>query len=227
MADSDSNSRREKIILAAIDLYLQHGMRFTMRSVAQRAKLKEAEVYRLFRTKGAVLKGFYSLCLERYGAIARETEGYDAFDFDEKLAHFVYVMFDLMEEQKDFVEDTFDALIFKSTQKTQFQRELEGMIAAHLEPPGAVSKTLQGLIGTPRVYAFLVKEYFFLVKFWLEDESDNAEKTMALADKLTAFIGECLKSRVLDRGLDLLKFLILNDVLKVNVPFLRRLIERA
>jgi hypothetical protein len=67
------------------------------------------------------------------------------------------------------------------------------------------------------VYDFYFKEYTHLLRFWLRDNSEGKEKTFALTDKLTSFVEEVLYNKLMDKGVDLAKYFLQNNIIKL--PF--------
>ena len=64
-----------------------------------------------------------------------------------------------------------------------------------------------------------------VIYFWLNDDSDDSERSIALVDKSTAFLGELVRSEKLAaKGVDLTKYLIANNVIKV--PFSKNLLTK-
>ena len=64
-----------------------------------------------------------------------------------------------------------------------------------------------------------------VIYFWLNDDSDESERFVALVDKVTAFLGELIRSEKLAvKGVDLTKYLIANNVIKV--PFSQNLLTK-
>ena len=106
-------AQRQKIVEAAIDLYVDDRENFTTSNLAKKTRIKKVEILRLFPSRGAILKYFYPLCVMRYKMMAAEIDGYADWPVDEKMSNFAYVMFDLLQEQREFVEEHFVEEIFR------------------------------------------------------------------------------------------------------------------
>ena len=212
----DQLAQRQKIVEAAIDLYVDDRANFTTANLAKKTRIKKVEILRLFPSRGAILKYFYPLCVMRYRVMAAEIEGYVDWPVEEKLANFAYAMFDLLQEQREFVEEHFVEEIFRASGTSSFQREAESLFA----------EILAGTCASEHLAAFFAKEYMHVVRFWIADDSIDSERTTALVDKIAAFVGQAMRSNELFyTGGDLLKYLIANNVIKV--PFGKSFITRA
>ena len=87
---------------------------------------------------------------------------------------------------------------------------LEDRIDLLLSQSHGDASLLQG----PYLSQFIVKELFYLFRFWLQDESDEAEQTMELTDKLISFASEVLGSQIFSKGIDLGRTLWDQDLIR-------------
>ena len=148
--------------------------------------------------------------------MTEEIEDFAGWSFEEKLANFAYAMFDMLQEEREFVEEHFVAAVFHAPGTSKFQREVERLIREFLGESA----------GMDWLAAVLGREYLRLIHFWLADESDDCERSMALVDKASAFIGEAWRSRELVcKGADLAKYLMANDA--INAPFAKVLLSQV
>ena len=51
--------KKQKIVLAAIELYTDDRANFTVANLARKTRVKKNEIYRLFNSKGSILKYYY------------------------------------------------------------------------------------------------------------------------------------------------------------------------
>lgn len=194
---------RQHLVQIAVELYLEAPQLCTVQQVAQHAGIELLEVHKLFRSQKAMLKYFYFLCGLRYQAMIAAIDGFEEFDLKEKFSNFGYVLFDLLNEQRAFVDATFEELILHSPAKTLFQRQVEEIFVAFL----ASESLLPGLVKAS-LPALLSRQYLRLIHYWLHDESDEAEETLALVDRVIGFGTEALQSRMWFTGAELLRYLV-------------------
>jgi len=201
---------KKQICDAAVGMYLDNPSRFSLSAVANQLEIPRSQIYQNFPTKNAVLRFFYQDCFEQYLKQTDEMEDYQDFSLEEKLSHMVYTHFELFQREKEFVEDTFKDLIAKASAKSKFQQMLEDRIDLLLSQSHGDASLLQG----PYLSQFIVKELFYLFRFWLQDESDEAEQTMELTDKLISFASEVLGSQIFSKGIDLGRTLWDQDLIR-------------
>jgi len=217
MPDTNKDlARKQKIVEAAIALYIDDRPHFTMASIAKKTRIKKVEIYRFFSSRNAILNYYYPLCVLRYRAMCEDIDNFDSWSLEEKLANFAYAMFDLLQEDREFVDEHFVEQVFHASGTTRFQRETEKLFG----------EWLGDVCGGEWLAQFLAREYLHVVRFWIADESEDGERTTAMIDKVAAFIGEVSRSsELIYKGADLAKYLVANDI--IRVPFGKNLIAQA
>ena len=224
--DNDALLLKKRIIEAAIDFYLNDPNRFTVEDVVEAAEITKDAFYEHFDSFSDVLREFYVLCLAEYRTVRAAIDGYETFTLEERLSTFVFVMFDFLDEQQAFVARTFEEYILQDCGAARFRKEVKALFRELLDtddvPTANRFFTSQALL-----HAFLTSQYFFLVSYWLDDESPQREKTVALTDKLVAFFAELATFRGIERGVDLAKYLVNVGLINVeNIPFVGHWFER-
>lgn len=132
----------------------------------------------------------------------------------------------MLQEKETFVEDTFEDLILCRFAKTDFEKEIERLIGQFLEDDQQLSIG-SAVVLNKYFYTFLRRQYLELVRFWLNDTSQDKELTMELTDKLTNFLQELMYNAILDRGFDLAKFLASNKEAFINnIPIVNKIYSK-
>lgn len=188
---------------AAIDLYIED--KFSIPNLTDKTGKTASEIYALFPNKKSILQFYYPSLVIRYRAMIGEIEDFDSYTIAEKLSNFCYTLFDMMDDRRVFVEDTFEKYEWKCTSNTEFRNEIKDLFTDFFTTDGRIATSAGFFIGD-LFYSSLRTQYLFLVKFWLEDESEDKERTFALVDKLTGFIEELVYSKIVDKGFDLAKY---------------------
>ena len=67
-------------------------------------------------------------------------------------------------------------------------------------------------------YKTLSSQFLFLIQYWLKDSSKDKDRTLALADKLSSFFEEIVYNKTIDKGFDLLKFIVGNSDIESWIP---------
>ena len=69
---------KQKIVQTAIELYVDDRANFSIASVARKAGIRKAEIYRKFNSKGSILKYYYPLSVLRHKLMSEEIEDFNA-----------------------------------------------------------------------------------------------------------------------------------------------------
>lgn len=204
MNTEEFNSKIE-LTEAAIDLYIED--KFSIPNLAKNTGKTASEIYTLFPSKKSILKFYYLSLVIRYRAMISEIEDFDSYSISEKLSNFAFTLFDLMTERREFVEETFEKYEWNCLAKSDFQNEIKSLLKDFFTSDGNIANSA-GLFMGDWFYGSLKTQYLFLIKFWLEDDSDGRERTFAFTDKITGFVEELVYSKIVDKGFDLAKYSI-------------------
>ena len=208
---------------SAIDLMLTKSS-FTIAQLSEATGKTASQIYSLFPNKKTILKYYYPSIVIRYSSMIEEIEDFDSYSISEKLSNFIFTSFDMLDDRKEFVEDTFEKMEFKKGCNSEFHHEVTALFKHFFTTDGRIAVSA-GFVMKDYFYEFIAKEYLHIVKFWLEDDSDGKERSFALTDKLTGFVEEVVYNKVLDKGFDLAKYLISHAGLAKNIPLFGEWIE--
>lgn len=201
--DTQKLNAKIELTEAAIDLYIDNS--FTIPNLTKETGKTASEIYTLFPNKKAILKFYYPSLVIRYQAMISEIKDFESYSISEKLSNFAFTLFDLMDERREFVEETFMKYEWSCSTKSDFKHEIHYLFKDFFTSDGDIATSAGFFIGD-WFYASLKTQYLYLIKFWLEDDSDDRERTFALTDKITGFIEELVYSKVVDKGFDLAKY---------------------
>lgn len=215
-----------QIAHAATELYVEGEGEFLIKDVAKEVDIDPAEVFNYFPNKQSILQFYYASLVVRYEMMLDEINDFESYTLSEKFSNFAFATFDLMKERQAFVEATFEKLILQSFTKTAFEKELERLIAQFLENDSRLSIG-SSVVLNEYFYSFLRRQYLELVRFWLNDTSEDRELTMELTDKLTSFLQELMYNAILDKGFDLAKFINANrKAFFSNIPLVKQICSK-
>lgn len=202
---------------AAIDLYMENDGEFSVQQLAH-ASGKEAEfIYDLFPNKKSILQFYYTSVVLRYRGMLDEIDGFEAYTLSEKLSNFMYTSLDILNERKEFVQKTFKPLVSDNFSAIEFEKEVQLLFKDFFMEDSRVS-VASAFIAKDYFFTFLKSQYLFLLSYWIKDESEDAESTIALIDKFTAFIEEAVYNKVIDKGFDLLKYSLSTAEVAKDIP---------
>lgn len=200
----------------AIDLLLTNE-KFTITQLSKATDKSASEIYALFPNKKAILEYYYPSLVIRYTAMIQEIDEFETYTIGEKMSNFTFTLFDMLDERREFVEDSFNKMIFKKGSDSEFHSEVTNLFKHFFTTDGRIAVSA-GFVMKDYFYEFVAKEYLHIVNFWLTDESDGKERTFALTDKLTGFVEEAVYNKVVDKGFDLAKYLISHAGLAKKIP---------
>jgi len=200
----------------AIDLTLENG-KFTLAQLSEATGKSASEIYTLFTNKKAILEYYYPSLVIRYSAMIAEIDDFESYTISEKISNFIFTLFDMMDDRREFVEDSFDNMVFRKGCDSEFHTEVSNLFKHFFTTDGRIAVSA-GFVMKDYFYEFIAKEYLDIVKFWLKDESDGKERSFALTDKLTGFVEELVYNKIVDKGFDLAKYLISHAGLAKNIP---------
>jgi hypothetical protein len=216
----------KKVIIsrAAAGLYIRNKEKFTIKNIAKEAGVKIVEVYQLYDDKDEILIFFYDSVVPLYKMMISEIDDFDSFTAGEKLSNFTFTLFDLMNEQRGFVDQTYSRYVLVGFRKSTLRKDVTKLFKEFINKDERIS-TLNRNLFDGWFYGMVARKYLALILLWLRDESDSQEKTMALVDKLSSFLDELLYSNVLDKGFDLVQYLYTNDFFKFDIPYLSKILN--
>lgn len=220
--DPEIFETKYKIAEAAVKQYEEHGDDFTLKQVAKEADIEVADIFEYFPNKRAILLFFYESLIIRYRLMLEEIDGFEDYLLAEKLSNLAYTSFDMLGEQEAFVRHTFKRLVLCSFAKTEFEKGIEQLLKAFFTDDPRISASSSMFIND-YFYRVLVKKYLGVLQFWLDDDSEGKEVSMELTDKYTAFLQELMYSTAIDRGLDLARFLLSNNIFTSGIKSIKKL----
>jgi AcrR family transcriptional regulator len=210
LMQNDEITFKNTIIQAAVSIYMENRTDFTLRKIALAAGCEVTDIQRYYPGKQALLRGFYDRIPELYRLSTHDISDFDSLTLGEKLGHYIYTSFDALNEQRDFSEETFDKMVL-SRGNTEWHKQTAGIFEEIVKQDDRVSDISRILV-PDFVWKLAANEYMQLIRFWLHDDSENAQRTLALVDKMTAFVNEIFYTSIADKGFDLIKYLASNDI---------------
>lgn len=214
-----------QITEVAVQRYIEQDGTFSLHDVAEDAEMEVGEIFNYFPNKDAILIFYYTSLVMRYRMMLDDIDDFSSYTLGEKLSNFMYTSFDMMQEQEAFVKKTFDSLVLKSFVHTDYEKKIEELLADFFQHDDAISPS-NTMVLNDCAYRAMCRKYLFLVHIWLNDASEGREMTLELVDKLTGLIQELFYTSVVDRSIDLVKFLASNDLLKRNIPFWNKITSK-
>jgi len=206
------------IVDAAIRVYSTDRIRFTSDILALEAGISKDELYQYFESKYAVIRYYYEWTVNQYESMISEIEDFADFTTAEKISNFLYTLFDILDEQEQFVRLTYRRYIYHALMKTGFQQHMEQLYKSFIDNDDSIPSFNKNMAALP-LNRTLARTSMWIISYRLDDESPQQEKTLALVDKVTALFDEILTNTVPDKTLDLITFLGSNSKIIDQIPF--------
>lgn len=224
MNNSEAEILEKQFTIAetAAGLYAQNDGIFTLRQIADQADVTVADILGLFPGKKEILEFYYESILIRYRLMSEEIDQFDQLLLAEKISNFVFTSFDIMSEQPDFIEMSYDEFVLCPGSSKGFKHRIEHLFNDFVTRDDRVSSA-GSLFAHGALYTLFRQKYLLMIRFWLYDKSEKKEVSMELTDKYTTFIQELMYSKTIDKGFDLAKFMFTNNIFQPDFRFLKDL----
>lgn len=143
--------------------------------------------------------------------LSADTDLYDSYSAREKMLSFFFTLEETLKSHRAFIAATYpkswfnistpDCLLQFETQFLAFTNQLitQGLDTQEIEWRAVL---------TGRYAALIWLEVPVIIRYWVNDTSENNEKTDVLIEKVVNFTFDAMGRTVLDSGVDLLKFLV-------------------
>jgi hypothetical protein len=213
------------IVNCAVSLFTEDPAQFNRQRICECAGVAEKDFEALVGSEIRALGMFYPLAVAQYRRMIAQMSDYNDMTLAEKLATFLYIMLDILNEQRAFVAATFPELRRQKNWRNAFEDAVMQAFRDILERDSGVAMLQRQLLLNRFTYSLLVSEFFGLIDYWLEDDSENFAKTMAYIDKLVNFFAELLAFSAFEKGVDLAKFVVQHNLNRL--PIINRFIKNT
>lgn len=220
--DAERFETQYEICLSAIEAWRERGEAFTMKDVARKSGHDVGELFAYFPNREAMLEFFYTSLVVRYRVMIAEIDDFEDYTLEEKLSNVAFATFDMLSEQGPFVQETFNDLILCRVSPSEYSEQLETLFREIFEEDDFIPAANRWVLNSV-TYRLMTMQFLGLIRFWLEDETDDKQQTLELTDKATALLQEVMYNAAADRGIELLKFLYANSFFIDRLPVIREI----
>jgi len=207
--DPETFEMKYKIADIATNQYVEGDGHFTIKGIAGELNIDPAEIFNYFPNKEAILEFYYASLVVRYEMMIEEIDDFQSYTLEEKLSNFAFTTFDMLSEKEAFVKATFKELVLSNYTKTEYEKQVEELIKRFLNEDQQLSVSSTVVLNS-YFFAFLRLQFLELIRFWLHDDSEGREMTMELVDKLTSLLQELMYNAIIDKWVELAKFIYAN-----------------
>ena len=204
-------SQKDKIIRAYMDFVPMNGKGpSNVFSFCKEHNFKEDQFYNYFGSFDAINKEVFSLFFDNASNLLANSKDYQEFDTRNKLLTFYYTFFEVLKANRSYVvqilknsDNTVESISLLAKLRHQFIDYLETLelssMASELGKLEELSKR-----GTKEV---LWSQLLAILKFWLDDDSANFEKTDVFIEKSIKAGFDIMDTTPLKSVIDLGKFI--------------------
>jgi AcrR family transcriptional regulator len=206
--------KSEKIREAYIDYLLEHGKEPTsVYKFMKQLKMNEAVFYDYYNSFSAIEKdvwqSYFDTTLERI----KSENVYNEYTVREKLLAFYYTWIEVLKENRSYVTYSVEhmerkGLRWRNTSflhafKSDFLDFVNDLIAEGKETEEIVDRPIIG----SRYDDGLWQQLLFVLKFWVEDDSQGFERTDAAIEKAVNLSFDLMSRSAIDAAIDFARFL--------------------
>jgi hypothetical protein len=177
---------------------------------AKKLDLEEMEFYAHFNSFDQISQSIWTdLAQEVIASLESGTE-YNAFGVKEKILSFFYGMVEKMKSQRSYILFSAKGWLNPIGQKPA-RKALEGILEPFFEKIMAEGYQTGELIDRKKISDYypkaMVLQFWFILEFWLKDQSQDFEDTDAAIEKAVNLGFDLMKENTLDKAFDLAKFI--------------------
>lgn len=203
--NTDDINKKIEIAFTAAHLYEENN-KFSIPDLIEATEMSASDIFELFPSKKAIREYYFTSLIYQYWAMISEIDGFEEYRVSEKFSNFIYTQFDMMGEHPSFVADYYNKTVIYKGSSSEFHKEVKELFRDFMNTDSEIAVSAAFLM-KDLFYSLLTTQYLHLVKFWISDESDGKERTLALVDKLTSLLEEVVYNKTVDKSFDLIKYL--------------------
>ncbi len=214
----NKEKNRQKLVTTAVRLILEKGFRrATLREIAIEAGFAEPTIYNYFSSKEEIFYAYFEIKMYEARDRVEAIPDFAQYSFREKFQAFLETILELLEKEKEFVE-----LAYESVFMVNWMGALKGAKPALDEFFGMIEGWMREAVTAKEfpdpplrnlVQGLLWDYTLGITYYWLKDRSPKHTATTELIDRSLDLVLAGLKCDILNRGADLIRFLVREHLL--------------
>lgn len=204
------NITQEKLIEWYMNTVLVSGRPQSVFAFAQNNNFEEADFYKSFSSFESLEKAIFQVFAKETTHMLHKTEAYKEYGSKEKLLSFYFTFFELLTANRSYVllqlkshKMDFNKLMVLKGLREEFIAFIEGISLEKIDfKNDRINKIQDKTIAESYWFQLLM-----ILKFWLEDESSNFEKTDVFIEKTIKASFDIQQIAPIKSVVDLAKFL--------------------
>lgn len=170
---------------------------------------EEAEFYQHYGSFRAIEKDLWNEMFRKVESILNQDENYTHYSSYEKWLSFMYTFVEILKENRSYVMLRCEPLErkefrpwFMEGMRNLFKAYIKDIIGGGLDTEEIASRP----IITDRYHEVLWAQILYVVRVWVNDESEDFQVTDAAIEKTSALLFELMKKGPIDMLVDFVKF---------------------
>ncbi|MFT4605454.1 MAG: hypothetical protein ACI9W4_002193 [Rhodothermales bacterium] len=197
---------------SAADLFAGKTRFVSFSELAEATGVPEAELCHEFGTVDQLITRYYADLAERCVEMLVELNPQTALD---RAGAFTFIMLDLLEERSAYVEMTFRD--YAAAWGSDFRSRLADVATTVLDAPD-VPGINQVVLASGPLAAPGVEIFVRLVNTWLNDKTEDRQRSTALIDKVVRYYASLATSSTATDGVDVIRYAVEAEYLP-RIPF--------
>ncbi len=170
---------------------------------------EEAEFYQHYASFKALEKDLWKEFFQKVNDILNQDENYSHYSSYEKWLSFLYTFIEILKENRSYVTLRCSDLErkefrpwFMEGMRSLFKEYIKDVIGSGLETEEIASRP----IITDRYHEVLWAQVLYVIRIWINDESEEFQVTDAAVEKTSVLLFELMKKGPIDLLIDFVKF---------------------
>lgn len=200
----------DKIIELYMDTVLISGKPASIYAFAQKNEFEESEFYKYFSSFENLEKSIFGVFAKETIHLLHKTEAYQSYESKDKLLSFYFTFFELLTANRSYVllqfqhiKSDFSKLAVLKELRSEFLKYVSNIELEKIDFKNDKINKIQDKTITEAYWVQLL----MILKFWIDDESSNFEKTDVFIEKSIKAAFDIQQITPVKSVIDLAKFL--------------------
>lgn len=206
------------IAVAALEEYARTGELPDISRLANLVDLAEDQVRAVAPDQAHLRAVCHRFLVQQAAEMAAGVPNYDRFTLQERIGTFVFILLDVLEQHDRFVRLMFPGPL--TGPLNPFEGAIRKVLPPILDASDVPLVNRPGVTSIPSAAA-AANGIVWLVRAWINDESEDKQRSTALIDRALSLMAASMTNPVPQRGVDLLRYSVEAGYLPIGkLPFI-------
>lgn len=212
ISKKEQEKNRKKLIQATVELADEIGLRkITMAKIARRAGMSESTIYNYFKHKEKIYFAYFEERIKEARTKFNRTNGLDEYGLQESLQLYMDMILESYAKNEKFTKEVADMVYhtpFSALDDLLGLKEIFAQEVVLLLERAVEKGEIQRPPSIELASKFVADFFLILVNYWAKDQSEDKTQTTNFMDLSLGLIVAVLVSGIINKGLDLIVFLL-------------------